>query len=187
MKKIAVFGKPGSGKSSFSKALSLQTGLPLHPLDAIAYQANGQLTSRPEFDDKHQRILNSDSWIIDGLGPIDSFYQRLQAADTWVYINLPYWLSYWLVTKRLIKGGVVKPQGWPAGSSVIKGSIQSYKILRRCPQFWNDDLVNRLKAQAEGKNLYIISQLGELALLEKQLAEQINQQQPVRARSKICK
>ncbi len=32
MKKIAVFGKPDSGKSTMSKQLALTTGIPLHPL-----------------------------------------------------------------------------------------------------------------------------------------------------------
>ncbi|WP_417585873.1 AAA family ATPase [Nitrincola sp.] len=30
MHKIAVFGKPGSGKSTLSKALATATGIPLH-------------------------------------------------------------------------------------------------------------------------------------------------------------
>ncbi len=36
MKKIAVFGKPGSGKSTINKALAAAHRLPLHQLDSIA-------------------------------------------------------------------------------------------------------------------------------------------------------
>ncbi|WP_290517344.1 hypothetical protein [Alcanivorax sp.] len=41
MKKIAVFGKPGSGKSTLSKALALATGIQLHQLDSIVYKKMG--------------------------------------------------------------------------------------------------------------------------------------------------
>ncbi|MDC9575659.1 adenylate kinase, partial [Pseudoalteromonas sp. GABNS16A] len=104
MKKIAVFGKPGSGKSTLSKALALATGIPLHQLDSIVYKKNGELVDRSSFDEAHERILSSGNWIIDGFGPINSFHQRLEAADTLVYVDLPYIACYWLVTKRLLKG-----------------------------------------------------------------------------------
>jgi len=76
---------------------------------------------------------------------LSSFNQRLDAADTLVYIDLPYLVSYWLVTKRLLKGLFIKPEGWPEGSSVLKGSLESYKTLKLCPQFWNDDFRQKLE------------------------------------------
>lgn len=38
MKKIAVFGKPGSGKSILSKKLALASGIKLYALDLIVYK-----------------------------------------------------------------------------------------------------------------------------------------------------
>ncbi|HAH01660.1 MAG TPA: adenylate kinase, partial [Vibrio sp.] len=104
MKKVAVFGKPGSGKSTISKALALATGIELHQLDSIVYKANGEFVEREVFDLAHDNIINSESWIIDGFGPLGSFNTRLEAADTLVYIDLPYPISYWFVTKRMLKG-----------------------------------------------------------------------------------
>ncbi|MBW0149086.1 adenylate kinase [Marinobacter arenosus] len=162
MKKIAVFGKPGSGKSTLSKALALATGIQLHQLDSIVYKKNGELVDRRLFDEEHERILSSERWIIDGFGPVSSFYQRLEAADTLVYVDLPYLTSYWFVTKRLLKGLVVKPEGWPDGSSVLKGSLESYKVLRLCPKFWNDDFIARLEEFSDRKSLYIVNSVSEL-------------------------
>ena len=162
MKKIAVFGKPGSGKSTLSKALALATGIPLHQLDSIVYKQNGELVDSSSFDEAHKRILSSESWIIDGFGPINSFHQRLEAADTLVYVDLPYLTSYWFVTKRLLKGLFVKPEGWPDGSSVLKGTLQSYKVLRLCPKFWNADFITRLEALSDRKSLYIVKSVAEL-------------------------
>jgi len=162
MKKVAVFGKPGSGKSTVSKALASATGVELHQLDSIVYKPNGELVEHELFDEAHERILNSESWIIDGFGPISSFYERLEAADTLVYIDLSYSVSYWFVTKRLIKGLFVKPEGWPEGSSVLKGTLESYKVLKLCPKFWNDDFLSKLQDSASSKDVYIINNVAEL-------------------------
>lgn len=162
MKKVAVFGKPGSGKSQLSKQLASCTSLPLYPLDSLAYRANGERVPAEIFKAEHDAILQTERWIMDGLGPIDSFYQRLQAADTLIYIDLPYPLSYWFVTKRLLKALWQRPEGWPDGSSVVKGTLQSYKTLRLCPRFWNQALVQQLNELADGKSLHIITSIKQL-------------------------
>ncbi|MGF1826149.1 adenylate kinase [Vibrio splendidus] len=162
MKKVAVFGKPGSGKSTISKALALATGIELHQLDSIVYKANGEFVEREVFEQAHESILKSERWIIDGFGPLSSFNTRLEAADTLVYIDLPYPINYWFVTKRMLKGLFVKPEGWPDGSSVIKGTIQSYKTLKLCPRFWNDDFRLRLELRAKEKEVHIIRSVSEL-------------------------
>ena len=162
MNKVAVFGKPGGGKSTFSKKLASATGLQLHQLDSIEYKQNGNKVSAEEFISAHDEVLSSNGWIVDGLGRIESFYQRLEAADTLIYIDLPYRVNYWWVTKRFFKSLFVKPEGWPEGSSVLKGTIQSYKILKICPTFWNDAFLQKLKNTSKNKSLYIISSVSQL-------------------------
>jgi adenylate kinase family enzyme len=162
MKKIAVFGKPGSGKSTLSKNLALATGIQLHQLDSIVYKKNGDLADRITYNREHEKILSSNSWIIDGFGPIESFFKRLDAAETLIYIDLPYVVSYWLVTKRLLKGLLVKPEGWPDGSSILKGTLASYKTLKLCPKFWNDDFMQKLEEISANKSLYVIRSISEL-------------------------
>ena len=162
MKKIAVFGKPGSGKSTLSKNLASATGIQLHQLDSIVYKKNGDLADRKTYDRQHEKILSSNSWIIDGFGPIESFFKRLDAAETLIYIDLPYAVSYWLVTKRLLKGLLVKPEGWPDGSSILKGTLASHKTLRLCPKFWNDNFMKKLEEISTKKSLYVIRSITEL-------------------------
>ncbi len=162
MKKIAVFGKPGSGKSTLSKHLASATGIQLHQLDSIVYKKNGDLVDRNTYDKEHGNILSADSWLIDGFGPMASFNKRLDVADTLIYIDLPYVVSYWLVTKRLLKGLFVKPEGWPDGSSILKGTLQSYKVLKLCPKFWNDDFLQKLEKISTNKAVYVIRSISEL-------------------------
>lgn len=165
MDKIAVFGKPANGKSTLSKKLAAATGIKLYPVDSILYQSDGSEVDRDLYNSTHERILQSERWILEGLAPIDSlgsFYKRIDAADTLIYIDLSYFVTYWLVTKRLFKGMFTTPEGWPEGSSVVKGTLQSYKILPKCPGFWNDDFLQKLKARSAGKSLHVIKTLAEL-------------------------
>ena len=162
MKKVAVFGKPGSGKSILSKKLASALGIELHALDLIVYKKNGDQVERKTYDQAHENILSADSWIIDGFGPLESFNKRLDVADTLIYIDLPYVVSYWLVTKRFLKGLIVKPEGWPDGSSVFKGTLASYKVLKLSPKFWNDGFLQKLGKISTNKSLHIIRSVSEL-------------------------
>ena len=128
-------------------------------------EQNGQEIDRESYEEAHENILSSQEWIIEGFGPINSlnsFYRRLEEADTLIYIELPYLVTYWLVTKRLIKGLVKKPEGWPDGSSVLKGTLNSYKVLKLCPKFWNKEFLQKLEKLSANKTLYVIRSIYEL-------------------------
>lgn len=165
MQKVAVFGKPANGKSTLSKKLASATGIKLYALDSILYEQNGQEISRERYEEAHENIISSQAWIIEGFGPLNSlnsFNKRLEAADTLIYIELPYLVTYWLVAKRFIKGVFKKPEGWPDGSSVLQGTVQSYKVLRLCPKFWNNRFLQRLEKLSANKTLHVIRSVPEL-------------------------
>jgi len=147
---------------TLAKSLASATGIELYALDSIEFKKTGERVDRAAYDNRHEEILASDTWIIDGFGPVDSFYKRLNTADTLIYIELPYAVSYWLVTKRLLKGVFVKPDGWPDGSSVLKGTLESYKVLKLCPKFWNDRFMHKLEQLTTDKSLYVIRTVSEL-------------------------
>ncbi|MVF12284.1 adenylate kinase [Ketobacter sp. MCCC 1A13808] len=165
MKKVAVIGKPANGKSTLSRKLASATGIKLYALDSILYKQNGQEVDRRSYEDAHEKLISLDEWIIEGFGPLssmNSFNRRLEAADTIIYIELPYFITYCLVTKRLIKGLFKKPEGWPDGSSVLKGTLESYKVLKLCPRFWNDGFLKRLEELSKNKTLHVIRSTSEL-------------------------
>ena len=162
MRKIMVFGKPGGGKSTLSRKLSSATGLPLYPLDLIAYQKNGEPASPEQFVNNHAELIAQDSWIIEGLGTLPSFWARIEAADTLIYVDLPYGVHYWWVIKRLLTGLFVKPEGWPDGSSVWKGTLASWKFLRLSPRFWTPELLDSIQQRLDGKALYRIRSVRQL-------------------------
>lgn len=172
MTRVMVFGKPGGGKSRLSRQLAKHLSISFEPLDRIEYLSSGKRVSAQVYQDKHANLIAQDNWVIDGLGPIESFWQRVEAADTLIYIDLPYIVHYWWVTKRLLKSILVKPEGWPDGASVWKGTLASWKFLRISPQFWNQRFYDKLTAichsTTPAKNLYRITTVSQLnnALME---------------------
>ena len=132
MKRVAVFGNAGGGKSTLARELAAITGLPLTVVDELQYRAGGVKVPDEEYLEAHAALLANDEWIIDGFGGDKLLWERLEAADTLIHVDLPLAVHAFWVTKRLIKGLFVDPQGWPAGSPVISSSISGYRVLWPC-------------------------------------------------------
>ncbi|HVO96344.1 MAG TPA: hypothetical protein VMT22_26030 [Terriglobales bacterium] len=113
IKKVAVFGNAGGGKSTRSKRLSEITGLPLYVLDKIKYRSGGIEVLQEGYKRTHEKILLTDRWIIDGFGCMETLWQRLDKADSLIFMDMPLYLHFWWVSKRLITGWVKPPEGWP--------------------------------------------------------------------------
>ncbi|TYL96668.1 adenylate kinase [Bradyrhizobium rifense] len=140
MKKVAVFGNAGGGKSTLARQLSEISGLPLHSLDLVQFrqgrywagEENGGKIPHDEYLKIHAELLTQSQWIIDGYGCVASAWERFSAADTLVYIDLPVLTHYWRVTKRLIQGTYRNPTGWPEHSPVWSSTLDSYRVIWRC-------------------------------------------------------
>src|SRR5258708_7141863 len=128
MKKVAVFGNAGGGKSTLARRLADLTGLPLYPLDLIQFRAAGGEVPRDEFVKRHADLLCRDEWIIDGFGSVATAWERFAHADTLIYIDLPLVTHHWFVAKRLLKGAFVTPEGWPDNSPMWQSTMNSYKV-----------------------------------------------------------
>jgi adenylate kinase family enzyme len=132
MRRVAVFGNTGGGKSTLARRLAELTRLPLYPLDLIQYRVGGGQVSDEAYLGAHAELLRKEEWIIDGYGTLASAWERFVAADTLIYIDLPILTHYWWVTKRLIKGLFVPPEGWPENSPMWRSTLNSYKVVRLC-------------------------------------------------------
>ena len=132
MKRVAVFGNAGGGKSTLAKRLAKLTRLPLYPIDMMQFRAGGNAVSHDEYLNVHADLLRREEWIIDGFGCVSSAWERFSAADTLIYVDLPLLTHYTWVTKRFIKGLFVNPAGWPDNSPMWSSTISSYRVLPLC-------------------------------------------------------
>ena len=174
MKKVAVFGNAGGGKSTLSQRLADMTGLPWMPIDAMKYKTGGDEVSHAEFKAAHTALLQQNRWVMDGFGSLDTVWERLEVADTLVYLDMPVLRHYWWVTKRFLQGGWVPPAGWPENSPLLRGTLNSYYTVWLCHTKLTSryrDYVDHAKAT---KQVYHLRSRRDIAQFYQTIAAQTN-------------
>jgi len=93
--KIAIIGYSGAGKSTLCKKLADHYKIPYLFLDTV-YWLPGWKTR--DLDDAKlivKKFLDSnDSWVIDGNYPKYYYYERMDAADTIIFLDYSRWTCF---------------------------------------------------------------------------------------------
>jgi adenylate kinase family enzyme len=174
MKKVAVFGNAGGGKSTLSKKLSEMTGLPLYTLDKIQYQAGGIKVPSEDYQRAHQTILDTDRWIIDGFGCLETVWLRLNEAESLVFVDLPLSVHFWWVTKRFLSGYFNPPEGWPEQSPILESSMNSYRTLWLCHTYMTPRYREYIKQVESTKRVYHIRSTAQISQFLASIANETN-------------
>ena len=99
MKRIMLFGLPGSGKSTAALELSDRLQLSLHHLDKYFFIENWAKRDYDDFLRLLGEMVSQESWIIDG-NCMRSLEMRFERADTAIYFCFPVLTCLWRVLKR---------------------------------------------------------------------------------------
>jgi adenylate kinase family enzyme len=174
MKRVAVFGNAGGGKSTLSRRLSARTGLPLYILDKIKFQPGGAEILQADYQRIHAQILATDQWIIDGFGCMETLWPRLNQADTLVFVDLPLYVHFWWVTKRFVTGYFKPPAGWPEKSPILKGSLNSYSVLWLCHKRLNPRYREYIERAQNTKSVYHIRSIKQISQFFELIEIEIN-------------
>ncbi|NNC96341.1 MAG: AAA family ATPase [Chitinophagales bacterium] len=115
-----VIGSSGSGKTTFAKRLAQVLSISHLELDTYHWSANWTEVSDEEFKKKvHGFLAANDSWIIDGN------YSQLREtiwpqADTIIWLNYPFILTFYRSLKRSIKRIILKEK-------LFGGNVETFK------------------------------------------------------------
>jgi adenylate kinase family enzyme len=129
--RIMIFGRPGSGKSTFALKLHKLTNLPLHHLDKHFFLANWVARDYGEFLGIQRDIVEQDEWIIDG-NSLKSLEMRYSRANLVLYFNFPRWKCYLRVVKRLfVKDKEIKDRAEGCKENIRPGLLHFMWIFEK--------------------------------------------------------
>lgn len=88
MRRIAIIGCGGAGKSTLARELGDVLGIEVFHLDNLHWQPGWVPTADEAWKAMQRELVAGDAWIVDGNygGTMDI---RLEAADTVVFLDLP--------------------------------------------------------------------------------------------------
>ncbi len=99
MKRVAIIGSGGAGKSTLAKRLGEVTGLPVIHLDQHFWNPHWTETPIPEWERRHETLLERERWVMDG-NYGSTMNERLDAADTVIFLDMPRLFCVVRVLKR---------------------------------------------------------------------------------------
>jgi len=123
MNKIIVIGVTGSGKSTFAQKLSKKLDIPYIQLDFLFWKPNWESSTDEEFFDKIEKAIDKPKWILDGnYGRTN--HLTWKDADTIIWIDLPFWLTFYQIFKRSFNRAITRKELW-AGT----GNRESFRRM----------------------------------------------------------
>lgn len=109
MKKIAIVGCGGAGKSTLARQLSDILHLPVLHLDKVFWQPGWKTLPKEEEQKILEEVAMRDEWIIDG-NYKGTMPTRFEAADTIIFLDFSTLLCLHRVIKRYFKyRGTTRP------------------------------------------------------------------------------
>jgi adenylate kinase family enzyme len=120
MRRVVVFGTTGSGKSWLAERLAARDGLRLIEIDALNWGPDWQPAPLELLRHRVEREIRDGDWII--VGNYDSVRDLTwRAADTLVWLDLPFRLVFWRLFWRTVRRSLTKENLWGTGNTESLG------------------------------------------------------------------
>jgi adenylate kinase family enzyme len=157
VKRIAVTGPAGAGKSRLARELGDLLAIRVLHLDALFWKPGWVPTPSSEYEALQRRELAGDSWIVDAQFD-DALHDWLRAADTVVFIDASPLRCLWRVSKRRLNRGASVGAPAPAGKpaalhrSVLKFVRNQWRYRRRVRRA----VLAELAREREGRRIVVV-------------------------------
>lgn len=171
MKRIAVTGPIGAGKSRLARELGDALSIPVLHLDALFWKPGWVPTPRDEFEAMQRRELAADAWIVDAQFD-DMLPDWVQSADIVVFLDTSVPRSLWQVAKRRLSRGtsVGTPPGEPGALhrallKVIRNQWHYRRTVRR-------KLLAELANRRDGRQVVVVRRPSDAAAFARSVDSQ---------------
>jgi adenylate kinase family enzyme len=156
VRRIAVTGPAGAGKSRLADELGKLLGIRVLHLDALFWKPRWVPTPRDEFEAMQRRELVAESWIVDAQFD-DILPDWLRAADTVVFVDASPLRCLWRVSRRRLNRQA--SVGVPAGTEPAPFHRALWKFLRnqwRYRMTVRGELLAELARERDGRRVVIL-------------------------------
>ncbi len=131
MKKIVIIGNGGTGKSTLAVRLGKKLGISPTHLDKLAWKPGFEHVPLDEFRVKLNEVIQKDSFIVDGWSYNATMKERLDAADTIIFLDYPVWFCYLYAAKRQAQYAFKQNPYYPDDSKVIPMTGYIFRAMWR--------------------------------------------------------
>lgn len=172
MRRVAVIGSSGVGKSALAHELAERLDVPAIELDALMHGPGWTPTPTPEFRTKvAAAIAEADEtvggWVVPGnYRTVADITQR--SADAIVWLDLPRRVTMWRLLKRSVRRSVTREEVWGGNRespsnllsrdpnrNVLLWSWQHHPLYQQvyegyaAGEFWSHATVHRLRTRSD--------------------------------------
>lgn len=166
MQRVVIFGTTGSGKSWLADRLAARFGLRVIELDALFWGPNWQPAPPDLFRHRIEREIRDGTWIVVGNYGQEVRDLAWRAADTLIWLDLPFPLVMSRLLQRTIRRALTKEDLWGTGNresllrsfftrqSILFWAIKTHRRNRArftvaCSAVGNDKTIVRLQSARE--------------------------------------
>lgn len=171
MRRIAIVGPGGSGKSRLARELSEATNIGVVHLDNLFWRPGWVETPPVEWEAIQRRKLAGDSWIVEGLQD-GTAHLWLDAADTIVFLDASLLSCIWRVTRRRLVSHAGPDV--PAGSEpapFYRALVKFLRYLWRYRRTTRAEVLADLARRREGPRIVVLRGSGDVQEFVRDLTE----------------
>jgi adenylate kinase family enzyme len=168
VKRIAVTGPAGAGKSQLAEDLGDALAIRVLHLDALFWKPGWVPTPQDEFEAMQRREVAADAWVVEAQYD-DLLPEWFAAADTVVFVDSSLVRSLWRVGKRRLnrEGSVGTPIAKPGAlhRSLLKFARNQWRYRTRVRR----EVLAELERERDGRRVVILPRGGDTAAVLRRL------------------